>query len=179
MTMKRAVALLPSLALVLLAATASAQELAWKEFRSDECRCTASFPGSPQVKSQSMQSSVGNLESKIIMLEVPDAAFYALAYVDYPKDKVATKKPDELLDGARDGAVSKVKGTLKSETRTTQNGFPGRELRIEAPGDLALLARIFLVRERLYQSLVVTKKDRADAPETKKFLSSFQFDSPK
>src|SRR5215467_13701174 len=111
-----------ALALVAVTAVARAQEAAapeWKDQTFKECRCSASFPGTPQTKTQSMQTKVGNLDSTMIMLEVPNQAFYALAYVDYPKDAIASSKPDALLDGARDGAVGKVKGTLKNETRIT------------------------------------------------------------
>jgi hypothetical protein len=173
----RLAALALSLLVVSSGADARAQD-SWKEHRSDDCRCSATYPGTPQTRTQKMQSNVGNLDSKIIMLEVPNSAFYALAYVDYPKDLAATTKPDEILNGARDGAVSKVKGSLKTETKTTMNGYPGRELRIEAPGDMVLLARIFIVKERLYQALVVVPKTRADAAENKKFLDGFKFDKP-
>ena len=173
--MMRTPALLATTFLMLLASGAIADE-GWKDNRSDDCRCSAQFPGTPQTKSQKMQSSIGPLDSKMIMLEVPNSAFYALAYVDYPKEEVGKANPDKLLDGARDGAVGKVKGTLKSETKISMNGFPGRELRIEAPGDIALAARIYLVKERLYQTLVVTPKPRSEAPEVKKFLDSFKFD---
>ncbi len=167
--------LLPVLAIMLLgAATASAQE--WKEHRSDDCRCSALFPGTPQAQTQRMPSNFGPLESKMIMLDIKNVAFYGVAYVDYPKD--ATSKPQETLNAARDGAVSKVKGTLKSENKITMNGYPGRELRIDAPGEAVLLARIYLVKERLYQTIVVTKVAQVDSPENKKFLESFKFDKP-
>jgi hypothetical protein len=169
---------LASLVTMVGAGVARAQDGGWKEHRSDDCRCSAQFPGTPQAKTQKMQSSIGNLDSKILMLEVPGSAFYALAYVDYPKNLVATTKSDELLDGARDGAVSKVKGTLKTESKITQAGFPGRELRIEAPGDIVLVARIYMVKERLYQQLVVAPRPRAESADTKKFLDSFKFDKP-
>jgi hypothetical protein len=164
--------------LLLLAPASGFAEESWKDHRSDECRCSAQFPGTPTAKNQTIPSKDGPLESKMIMLEVPSSAFYAVAYVDYPKDAVAASKPDELLNGARDGAVGKVKGSLKSETKISMNGFPGRELNIDAPKDLALIARIFLVKERLYQTIVVMPKARIDAAENRKFLDSFKFDKP-
>jgi hypothetical protein len=168
--------LLALLVVGLAPAAAMAQE--WKDFSSNECRCSAQFPGTPQQKTQTMQTKVGSLDAKMIMLEVPGAAFYALAFVDYPKDKVGDAKPDGLLDGARDGAVSNVKGKLASETKISMNGYPGRELKIEAPGDLALHARLYMVKERLYQSLVVMPKAKEASGDSKKFLDSFKFQKP-
>jgi hypothetical protein len=113
------------------------------------------------------------------MLSYPDnSAFYAVAFVDYPKEAVASSKPDDLLDGARNGAVEKVKGKLESEEKITMNGFPGRELRIAAPGDLKLSARIYMVKARLYQTIVVAPKAKEVAGNTKRFLDSFKFTAP-
>src|SRR5687768_12388519 len=117
--------MLASLAFVVALAPAAALAQDWKEFSSQECRCSAQYPGSPQPKTQSMQTKVGTLEAKMFMLEMP-TAFYAMAYVDYPKDAASKKPPDELLDGARDGAVGNVKGKLASETKISMNGYPGR-----------------------------------------------------
>ncbi|HEY3021991.1 MAG TPA: hypothetical protein VGJ32_17460 [Solirubrobacteraceae bacterium] len=170
------------LALVALVvpALASAEENKeeWKEQSFKDCRCSAQFPGTPQEKTTSTQTQLGSLDTTLITLDVPGVAFYALAFVDYPRDKVTDKNPDNLLDGARDGAVKKVKGQLIKETKVTMNGSPGRELRIEAPGGMVLHARIYMVRERLYQALVVVPTARADAAENKKFLDSFKFQKP-
>jgi hypothetical protein len=165
---------LASLAFLTALAPAIASAQDWKEFNSQECRCSAQFPGTPQLKTQGMQTKVGTLEAKMFILEMP-SAFYATAYVDYPKEGLGKKAPDELLDGARDGAVGNVKGKLANETKISMNGYPGRELRIEAPGDLALQARIYLVKERLYQILVVMPKAKEGEAEAKKFLDSFKF----
>ena len=161
-----------ALVLAMTPSLASAQE--WKPYSSDECRCSAQYPGTPQLRTTPMRTNLGNLDAKMITLEVPEA-FYAIAYVDYPKDKLAKANPDDLLNGARDGAVANVKGKLANETKVSMNGFPGRELRIEAPGDLVLNARMYMVKERLYQSLVVTPKPREGAADAKKFLDSFKF----
>jgi hypothetical protein len=169
--------MLASFAFVVALAPALASAQDWKEFSSQECRCSAQYPGNPQPKTQAMQTKVGTLEAKMFMLEMP-TAFYAMAYVDYPKDALGKKPPDELLDGARDGAVGNVKGKLGSETKISMNGYPGRELRIEAPGDLALQARIYMVKERLYQILVVMPKSKESEAEAKKFLDSFKFSKP-
>jgi len=114
----------------------------------------------------------------MIMLALPGSILYAIGYVDYPKDKVANRSTDALLDEWRDGSVSNIRGTVKSESKINANGFPGRELVIDAPKDLVFIARMVLAKDRLYQSIVVVPKAHADAPENKKFLDSFKFDKP-
>lgn len=165
-----------TLLLALVPAVAVAQE--WKDFTSAECRCSAQFPGMPQQRTQPLQSKLGALEAKMIILDVPGTAFFALFFMDYPKDAVSSRKPDELLADARDAAVNNVKGKLASETKVTMNGFPGRELKIDAPGDMTLHARMYVVKDRLYQAIVVLPKSRDSSGDGKKFLDSFKFQKP-
>jgi hypothetical protein len=156
-----------------LSSTALADE--WKEYKSAEGHYSVLFAGTPQQTTQRMDTKVGKLDAKVTMLAIKDDVFYAVAFVDYPKDAVATAKPDDLLNGARDGAVTNVNGTLVSEEKITMGGYPGRELKISAPGDLSLSARIYLVKARLYQTIVVAHKAKENVGDTKKFLTSFKF----
>ena len=162
--------------LTLAPAVAMAQE--WKDFTSAECRCSAQLPGMPQQRSNTMQSKFGTLDAKMIMLDVPGTAFFALFYVDYPKDVITKDKPDEILNDVREAAVANVKGKLRSETKITMNGFPGREVKIDSPGKMVMHGRIYLVKERLYQVIVVMPESRESAGESKKFLDSFKFQKP-
>jgi hypothetical protein len=164
------------LGLALAPAVASAQE--WKDFSSAECRCSAQFPGMPQQRTQPLQSKHGSVESKMIILDVPGTAFFALSYIDYSKEAAAKARPDENLDDARDAALGYVKGKLRDETKITMNGYPGRELKIDAPGNMVVNARMYLVKERLYQAIVVLPKSREASGDAKKFLESFKFQKP-
>jgi len=154
---------------------AAAQE--WKPYNFDECHCSAQFPGTPQVRTTPVRTNLGNLDAKMATLEVPEG-FYAIMFVDYPKDRPTKSTPDDILTGVREGQVANLKGKLVSETKITMNGFPGRELRIEAPGDLVLFSRVYLAKERLYQSLAVTPKKREGSADVKKFLDSLKFEKP-
>jgi hypothetical protein len=163
-------------------ATATAEtppgERAWKDFISPDGRFTVQFPGTPKQASQTQTTKLGPLDAKVFLLELPDG-LYAVWYVDYPREALARNRPDELLDGARDGAVANVKGKLAGETKITQNGFPGRELRIEVTtrkGVAAATVRLYFVKERLYQAIVVMDKAREAQTEIRKFLDSFRFE---
>lgn len=168
----------PLVAVFLALAPAVAVAQDWKDFTSAECKCSAQFPGMPQQRTQPHQSKYGALESKMILLDVPGTAFFALAFIDYPKEAEASRKPDEMLADIRDTAVGNVKGKLTSETKITMNGYPGRELRIDSPGNMSLHARFYLVKDRIYQSLVVVPKAREGSGDAKKFLDSFKFQKP-
>jgi hypothetical protein len=98
------------------------------------------------------------------------------AYNDYPEFVVSSSDVGNMLDGARDGAVSNVGGTLLSENQIRLQGYPGRELWIEADVDgqegLAR-ARIFLVGRRMYQILVAGPKSQFPSQDAERCLNSF------
>ena len=53
----------------------------------------------------------------------------AVAYADYPAQLINSTDPQKILDGARNGAVTNVKGRLVSETSIDFHGLPAREVR--------------------------------------------------
>jgi hypothetical protein len=161
------------LLLLLLSGVAYAQP-AWRELRSTEGRFAAKFPGTPQQMTKPMRTAMGNLTARLFLLEAKDQPFYAIAYVDYPKEKITGKKADELLDGARDSAVTNVGGKLAGEQKITLGGFPGRELRVEKiRGDMILVCRLYLVDERLYQALVVMPRAKESPEAIQPFFDGF------
>jgi hypothetical protein len=175
----------PVLCLVLFSRMALAAPSAeWKEFSSQEGRFSVLFPSAPKQTTQTMTTKVGNLDARLYTLsstkETPfEAQFFAVAYIDYPKDALAKYRTDALLDGAREGAVTFVKGKQLAETRVTQNGVEGREIKITAPNKRKtslVVVRLFLVGERLYQVLVVIDESRAESGEIAKFLDSFKLE---
>src|SRR4051812_819503 len=105
----------PALLIVAAAAaatgTARAAETAWKDFVSQDGRFSVQFPGTPKAVSQTMPTKLGNLDAKVFMLESREG-FFMVAYIDYPKEALARSRPDDLLDGAREGALMNVKGKL-------------------------------------------------------------------
>jgi hypothetical protein len=155
-----------------LASVAAADE--WKLFNSTAGRYSASFPGTPKEVTQRVDAGAGGIDATIASLEGPNA-FYAISFNDYPKEVLAKQTPDQLLDKAQKGAVDKVKGKLVSQKKVAANGYPGRELEIAAPGELEIHERVYLVKSRLYQILVVSPKGKGSAEDTKKFLDSFNF----
>src|SRR5262249_10809830 len=155
-----------------LASVAAADE--WKTYNSTSGRYSVQFPGTPKEVTQRMDTEAGSIDATIASLEGP-GAFYAIAYNDYPKDVTAKQTPDQLLDKAQKGAVDKVKGKLLNQKKVQAGGYPGRELQIQAPGDLEIAEHVYLVKNRLYQVLVVSPKGKAAPGDTKKFLDSFQF----
>jgi hypothetical protein len=186
--MRRAVRLLV-LGVLVAAGTAYADNVPqpppeglWKEFSSQDGRFSVLLPGSPKQTSENMVTHFGVVEAKMFILRGPEQSFYAVAYMDYPRDALAKHTTDELLDRARDASVKKVKGKLAGEAKITLGGNPGREVKIEAPtksGGQSVTMRLVFAKERLYQAIVVFPKGKEDAGEEKRFFESFKLEADK
>jgi hypothetical protein len=82
------------------------------------------------------------------------------------------KDPDTLLQGAKQGALANSGSHLVSENRVMLGIYHG--LQFEAESDAAhFSARIYMVGDTLYQSLVVSPIGKI-YPDTTRFLDSFQ-----
>jgi hypothetical protein len=161
--------------LVVACAAWSARADEWKEFSSAEGRFAVEFPGTPQQAKQPMPTKVGTLDAKITMLALPDNVFYGVFYLDYPKAALEHSTADDLLDGARDSAVKRVKGgRLDAEEKIALAGSPGRQLGIDAPGDLRLTVRMYLVKNRLYQVISSVARTKEKQADPRRFLDSFR-----
>ena len=162
-----------------MAATAFGQA-AWPETRSPEGRFSAKFPAAPQRTTKPMRTALGNLSAHLFLVDQKGEPFYAIAYVDYPKDRMQGKPTEELLDKARDSAVANVGGKLVSESKITLAGFPGREVRVEKiRGDMVLVCRLFLADDRLYQALVVVGRAKENPELVRAFLDGFALSTTK
>jgi hypothetical protein len=142
-------------------------------FESREGGFAVAFPGEPKYQKQSLNTAAGQVELHTFTSEAGDLV-YMVAYLGYPKDFILKADPEKMLDGGRDGAVRNVKGTLASEQRITLAGHPGREILVDAPMDISMVARFFLVENRLYQALAVGPRARVTGAAVKSFLNSFK-----
>lgn len=103
---------------------------------------------------------------------------YFVSYCDYPPDFAPPEKAEQMLDGARDGAVHNAKGKLIQETKITLMGHPGREVVIAARGEdgraATIKGRLYMVKNRLYQVVAVAPSYQSNVEELDHFLQSFK-----
>src|SRR5262249_10664298 len=103
--------------------------------------------------------------------------YFAVMYNDFPADKIKGANPDNMLNGGRDRAVANVKGKLISEKKISlgKAKYPGRELMIQIPGSpLSVRQRMYLVENRLYQTIVVGTEGVVKSNLADKFHDSFK-----
>jgi hypothetical protein len=140
----------------------------WVTYSSARGRFSILMPSEPTVQEQPVDTANGKLMNYVFLSQKGAAAF-AISYADYPQNDA---DPQGVLDRVREGAVNGIKGTLVSGKNITHKGYPGREFQASTQGAL-YTSRIFLVKDRLYQMVVVAPATQLSATEINRFLTSF------
>jgi hypothetical protein len=167
--------------------TAAPDPLAgWITFTAPDGSFTVRLPEEPEVESETVPTEAGDIEIAMYLTEGDDR-MVMLSHNGFPAmiAEVIASGDDatiqSLLDGGRDGAVSNVGGALQDEKQITVAGFPGREFTFSvdssaSPTGEAItgIARVIVVKDRLYQLLSLTTADETDPALVQAFFDSFQ-----
>ncbi|HUJ19713.1 MAG TPA: hypothetical protein VL197_17125 [Nitrospirota bacterium] len=146
----------------------------WAEFSSPEGNFSILMPGTPAQEKKQVSTAAGLLDMHMFSREVRNRTAYIVIYTDYP-DAITRVSPDKVLDGGRDGAVANSKGKLLSEQYLfLEGGHSGREITVEVPEKGMLKVRAYLVRQRLYQIMLIAPKELIDSEDNVRYLSSFK-----
>ena len=158
-------------ALLLLAAPASGE---WREFAPEHGRFAVQMPGEPALERHARLTPVGYVYQDKYWLREGDVLL-AVEVHDLPALARALLSDDSILDQAREGLLSDVKGTLLEGRALVFQGAPAREFIYRLPGKARLEERVLavLIGRRLY---LVTGMARAPAndPDVARFFASFR-----
>jgi hypothetical protein len=149
----------------------------WKTFTPKAGGFTASFPGTPSEHKQSVKTPSGTFIDVTLYVYEPKKGEgqYVVSFSEYPDSALKAGTDEKRLENARDGAVQNVKGTLKGGIKHIKlDGFPGLDLTIETKEKILVRTRIYAVKNRLYQTLVIGPPKMVAAKETEQFLNSFK-----
>ncbi len=159
-----------SVALLSFAAALGAQAPAWQSYSYPADGFSASYPSVPDLQKRDVPTDAGTFELRSYIGTDGEVAMF-VGICDYGS-KTAGKDPDDLLQGAKNGALQNSNSHLLSETKITLGIYHG--LTFEAESDQAhFSARIYMVGSTLYQTLVVSPLGKPYA-NTARFLDSFQ-----
>lgn len=159
------------LALLVIGLTGCGQE--WKEYRSNPGGYSVEAPGSVTESTEKVATAIGSVTFHTAVCEGRTYG-YASAYADFP-DWVLQKDHQDLLGGARDGALHSLGGKLEKQTWLKLEGHQGLEFRFSVPDKkLKARARIYLVKNRLYQVIAAQSEDSYDEAAMERYLKSFQ-----
>ena len=139
----------------------------WVEFTSKEGGFSVLMPKEPTMRKQ---TAPGSVEVCMFIAEYPVVA-YGVRYNDLP-GKVAD--PEKALDDGCAGAVRSSGGMLLTEKKISLDGYPGREIRIKTRDNIIYTARIYVVGQRFYQTIVTVPEGMDISKAMKKFMDSFK-----
>lgn len=165
-----------ALVLIVLLLTACGSKSEPTEFINEEGNFSVMSPFSLEESSQTVDTAAGPIEIHFFMADDGNSAFM-VGYSDYPAEIVDINDPNDMLDGAAEGATANINGTLVSQNNITLDGYPGRELALEGTFDnfnASAKARIYLVGNRLYQVLVISSEGNITTEDMDAFLQSFK-----
>ena len=102
-----------------------------------------------------------------------------VSYADYPTSLMRSEAADQILDGATKGSATGIGGELVSMIDFPLGSFPGREAEYTVPAQgsqpaMKIRAHYFLVKDRLYQVMVIIGQDQTFSETTQTFLNSFK-----
>jgi hypothetical protein len=155
--------------LVSTGSSASAQQ--WIEYRPPGAGYRIEFPGQPAEETREVATNVGKIRMSTSAVEIGDKVFLTITS-HYPQH-LTMGDPEKNLDGARNGSLRNINGTLRHEERVSVGDAPARRLLIDIPRDnQAAGAVMVLDGHQLLQAIYVGPRGTEEAPEVRRFLSS-------
>jgi hypothetical protein len=146
-------------------------------FTSTKGNFSVLLPGTPREEKVSIPDPKGEPgEQYQFTLDRGNGA-YVVSYQDNPDLKSAGREESERKLSAARGAVQRgFGGRLLSERKIKlHDTYPGLEFAVEVPAGPGLCrARMYLVRGRLHQVIVVGAREFAAATEADRVLDSFR-----
>jgi hypothetical protein len=175
------VSMLRALGVLLLAAFTSVVSpvcaQTWIEYRPEGVGYSVEMPGEWTPSNQDVPTAFGSLKAYVATVAKSNRA-YITRHISYPPDAIRGRPDTTMLDGVRDGEVANMKGKLRKEERIVVSDLPAREIIVDAPRNLVVVVRYFLMRTMLVQALVAGPKNVESDPDTRHFLDSLKVVSP-
>ena len=144
----------------------------WNTFSPEGGNFSVSMPGSPKVEVENKVGSFGPYTSNLLS-ETKAGTLYLIGWTDYPTN--VTLNVQGEIKSTRDNFLKSSNGTLISEKEISLDGHPGLEFTAAMGTKFLAISRIYVVGNRPYQVLAVTKTYQ-DQTNANRFLWSFRFD---
>ncbi len=164
--------------------TPQAQEQAapeWRRVHPAGSGASAEMPGEPTEVTREFQVKRDKL-IKVTLNSVitPDEKHtFIFAWHDHYEPVKSQAQRKTILEGAVEGAVTRLMGDLDKVEPIRVQRFPGLAFTVrtvQQGKELRVDQRIYLVRDRLYQLNVVGYNDSFDEEAAKRFFESFKFE---
>jgi hypothetical protein len=163
-----------SLILISLFTSLSGQVSLWQNFKSEECKFSVMFPGSPEELSEPPDKEHGITKNKIFALNNGGKVFVVVC-TEFAVEGGQPIVAEEMINDARDQMIAEMGGKLLEEAPLKLTGANGRDVIIEMPQDLIIAGRLLLKGNSFYFVSVRARRAEKSDESIGKFLNSFQF----
>jgi hypothetical protein len=153
-----------------------ASDSAWQKVIGDGF--TISMPGTPSKSEQTEPSLAGPITIHLYTVSHGYEG-YMVGNTRYPDSVFASGNTDDIMDGARNGAISSINGEVTNEHNITLAGYSGREITGKSPSkNLGFTIRMFIVKPQMFMMLYTQyDKEKPMSEDGRKYLDSFQITS--
>jgi hypothetical protein len=147
----------------------------WAEFRPADVNYSIEMPAGWTTTITDLNTGFGKLKMHIASVKLASRD-YTTIYIAYPPEIVAGKPVAAALDGARDGAIRNLPlGTkLRKEERILISNRPAREIILDVPDNLVMIARFFMLDNFMIQAILIGDPTVEGNSNTKRFFSSLK-----
>lgn len=150
----------------------SARAQQWTEYRPTGEGYRIDFPGTPSEDVRRHATRVGIVDTRTSAMTRGDQTFMVVRS-DYPVT-MNMGDPQSNLDQARNGSLRSARGTLRHEERLVVNGVPARRVEMAIPDSNQTADSLLVMKDhRLIQAVYVGPLAPREAPDARRFLSSF------
>lgn len=135
----------------------------WQTYTAPDGSFSVELPGRPEVETTHAPLEGGGTKAITFVSVKPNGrAAYVCSYAD--DENIGRKSPDEALESARDGSLSKTQASVISQKRTTVQGYPALDMQARAGGNSLIDSRMIVAGKRFYMIMAVTpvQQDRED-----------------
>lgn len=130
--------------------------------------------GQPKTEAVETKSDDGTpLPSRTVAF-ASDGVEYIAGFTQFPGGLLTPDVNQSALDGARDGAVAEVSGTLRTETRLTIDNQPARHIIVDLPGGTVMVGRFVIAGDRLIQAAASGTRGTENRADVERFLNSLR-----
>jgi hypothetical protein len=146
--------------------------LGWKEVSSADGRFKVQMPAEPAKLSAAEEPPVGPITLTTYTVKHEGDGFF-VGWADLPP------KPPFQTEDLLKGIAKRYEAEVKSSKEITLQDNPGREFDLETAKGRKLVGRLYVVKDRLYELLVIGDGGKAPSAEkAQQFFGSFQLIDP-
>ena len=162
-------------AVALLAAVplpAQTSQNAWKSYPYPADGFSISAPSQPSYRNQPQATDAGNVDLHNYIISLGNTGVVIISSSEVPGLEKAP--PADRLQKAKLGALKAGNATLTTEKKIALGPYPGLQYEATGQNQLHVRARMYIVKNRLYQLMEISPLDTPFPEDAERITTSFK-----